>query len=65
MLESVTDEVPLRTRKKNMDWLRRFQDRAGYHVHTAISTHRNDVRLGVNWPDLFEVWSEADRRRRK
>jgi hypothetical protein len=53
MLKSVNDEVPLRTRKKSMDWLRGFQDRAGYHVHSVVSAHLNDVRLSVHWPGLF------------
>jgi len=53
MLASVNDEVPVRTKKKSMDWLRAFQDRTEYHVHTTVSAHLNDVRVRVNWPDLF------------
>jgi hypothetical protein len=52
-LDSVTNEVPLRTRKKSMRWLRGFQDRQGYRVHTTVSAHLNSVRQGVDWPALF------------
>jgi hydroxyacylglutathione hydrolase len=55
MLESVNDEVPSATRRRSMRRLREFQDRTGYHVHSIVSAHLNDVRLSVNWPDLFEV----------
>ena len=54
MLASVNDEVPLRTKKKSMDWLRGFQDRAGYHVHSIVSAHLNDVRESIQWSDLFQ-----------
>ncbi len=37
MLESVNDEVPEQTRRKSMRWLRGFQDRTSYHVHTIVS----------------------------
>lgn len=53
MLASVNDEVPRRTKKKSMDRLRGFQDRAGYHVHSIVSAHLNDVRVSIRWPDLF------------
>jgi hypothetical protein len=54
-LESeASGEVPLATRRKNMDRLRSFQERTGYHVHTIFSAHLDDVRVGVNWPDLFQ-----------
>jgi hypothetical protein len=53
MLASVNDEVPLRTKMKSMDWLRGFQDRAGYHVHSIVSAHLNDVRVSIRWPELF------------
>jgi hypothetical protein len=53
-LESVTDEVPMRNRKQSMNRLREFPDRTGYHVHSIVSAHLDDVRVGVNWPDLFE-----------
>jgi hypothetical protein len=35
--------------------LREFQDRAGYHVHSIVSAHLNDVRVSVRWPELFEI----------
>jgi glyoxylase-like metal-dependent hydrolase (beta-lactamase superfamily II) len=54
MLESVNDEVPSATRRRSMRRLREFQDRTGYHVHSVVSAHLNDVRLSVRWPDLFE-----------
>ena len=53
-LESVNDEVPMRTRKRSMNRLRDFQERTGYHVHSIVSAHLNDVRVSVRWPDLFE-----------
>jgi hypothetical protein len=53
MLASVNNEVPWPTKMRSMDWLRGFQDRAGYHVHTIVSAHLNDVRTNVNWPELF------------
>jgi hypothetical protein len=52
-LESVTDEVPLATRRKSMLRLREFQDRTGYQVRSIFSAHVDDVRLSVSWPDLF------------
>ena len=52
-LESVTNEVPLATRRRSMRWLRGFQDRQGYRVHTTVSAHLNSVRQGVDWPALF------------
>jgi hypothetical protein len=54
MLESVNDEVPSATRRRSMRRLREFQDRTGYHVHSVVSAHLNDVRVAVRWPDLFE-----------
>jgi len=53
-LESVTDEVTIRTRKRSMSRLREFQERTGYHVHSIVSAHLDDVRVSVRWPDLFE-----------
>lgn len=53
MLASVNDEVPWPTKMRSMDRLRRFQDRAGYHVNSVVSAHLNDVRVSVRWPDLF------------
>ncbi|MHB1424850.1 MAG: hypothetical protein ACYC3I_16890 [Gemmataceae bacterium] len=53
MLASVNDEVTLLTKKKSMAWLRGFQDRTGYHVHSIVSAHLNDVRVSIRRPDLF------------
>jgi hypothetical protein len=52
MLDSVTNEVPLATRRKSLRWLGGFPERAGYHIHSAFSAHLDSVRVGVNWPDL-------------
>jgi glyoxylase-like metal-dependent hydrolase (beta-lactamase superfamily II) len=52
-LESVNDEVPAATRRRSMRRLREFQERTGYHVHSIVSAHLNDVRVSVWWPDLF------------
>jgi hypothetical protein len=54
-LDSVNREVSLATRTASMDYLREFEDRTGYHVHTIVSAHLNDFRQGVNWRGLFEV----------
>lgn len=61
MLESVNDEVPLPTKRASMDRLRDFEERTGYHVHSTVSAHLNDVRSPVRWVDLFTY--EAVRRR--
>lgn len=53
MLGSVTDEVPEATRRQSFDWLAGFPSRTGYHVHTVISAHLNDLRTGFCWPELF------------
>ncbi len=55
MLASVNDEVPEATRRRSMKRLQGFQDRTGYHVHSTVSAHLNDVRLSVHWPDLFNI----------
>lgn len=52
-VDSVNREVPRATKAASMDYLRCFQDRTGYHVHTIVSAHLNDFRQGVNWPLLF------------
>jgi hypothetical protein len=44
MLESGKDEVPERTRRRSMRRLAEFCDRSGYHVHSIVSAHLNDVR---------------------
>jgi hydroxyacylglutathione hydrolase len=54
MLASVNEEVPRQTKMRSMDRLRNFEKRAGYHVHSVVSAHLNDVRLSVRWPDLFQ-----------
>jgi hypothetical protein len=52
-LDSVTDEVPLATRRRSMRRLAGFPQRTSYHVHTILSAHLNDVRRGVDWESLF------------
>jgi glyoxylase-like metal-dependent hydrolase (beta-lactamase superfamily II) len=52
-LDSVSKEVPLATRRKSMDRLREFPERAGYHISRVVSAHLDDVRQGVDWPALF------------
>lgn len=54
-LDSVNDEVGAATKRRSMSRLRGFEERAGYHVHSIVSAHLNDVRRGVCWPDLFTV----------
>ncbi len=54
-LESVNDEVERRQKRLSMLWLKTFQERCNYHVHSIVSAHLNDVREGVNWESLFEV----------
>jgi glyoxylase-like metal-dependent hydrolase (beta-lactamase superfamily II) len=54
MLGSVNEEVPVRVKRASMRRLRDFEARVGYHVHSVVSAHLNDVRQGINWPDLFE-----------
>ena len=52
-LDSVNREVSRTTRAASLDYLRAFEDRTGYHVHTIVSAHLNDFRQGVNWRALF------------
>jgi hypothetical protein len=54
-LASVNGEVSGKVKAGSMDYLRGFQERTGYHVHTIVSAHLNDFRQGVSWPRLFEV----------
>lgn len=54
-LDSVTNEVPKRIRKRSMRRLAVFCERTGYHVHSIVSAHLNDVRTSFHWPDLFPV----------
>jgi hypothetical protein len=60
MLGSVNPEVFCKTKMESMERLRGFQDRAGYHVHSVVSAHLNDVRLAVNWPVLFSFSYSAN-----
>ena len=53
MLASVNNEVPWPTRVRSMNWLRGFEHRAGYNIHSIVSAHLNDVRLSIQWADLF------------
>ena len=53
MLASVNNEVSWPTRVRSMNWLRGFEHRAGYHVHSIVSAHLNDVRVSIQWVDLF------------
>ncbi len=55
MLGSVNNEIKEQDRKRSMEWLKGFQKRHNYHIHTTISAHLNDVRHNVNWESLFEV----------
>ena len=41
------------TKAASIDYLRAFEDRTGYCVHTIVSAHLNDFRQGVDWPLLF------------
>jgi hypothetical protein len=52
---SCNSEVPDHTKRRSMGWLAGWTERAGYHVHTTHSSHGNDLRTGVNWPELFAV----------
>jgi len=57
-LDSVNDEILRTTKATSMEYLRSFEERTGYHIHTIVSAHLNDFRQGVNWQSLFEVASE-------
>lgn len=54
-IDSVNQEVSRATKAASMDYLRCFEERTGYRVHTIVSAHLNDFRQGVDWPRLFEV----------
>jgi hypothetical protein len=54
-LDSVNDEVSRAEKAASMEYLKGFEERTGYYVHTIVSAHLNDFRQGVNWHDLFEV----------
>jgi hypothetical protein len=53
-LSSVNTEVSRQCKKRSMQWLKCFSERHDYNVHTIVSAHLNDVRIGIHWPDLFE-----------
>ncbi len=52
-LDSVNEEVAPAIRAASMEYLKRFEERADYHVHTIVSAHLNDFRQGVDWRTLF------------
>lgn len=52
-LHSSNNEVPEKTKRESMDYLRTFEERLNYKVHTIVSAHLNDIRTNVNWVDLF------------
>jgi len=54
-VDSVNAEVSPATKAVAMDYLRGFEDRTSYHVHTIVGAHLNDFRQGVNWSSLFNV----------
>lgn len=54
-LRSVNREVAAKLKRESMEYLRGFQDRTGYYVHSVVSAHLNDVRTGVHWPELFSI----------
>jgi len=54
-LNSVNREVSRKVKAASMEYLRGFEQRTGYRVHTIVSAHLNDFRQDVNWASLFEV----------
>ncbi len=54
MLASVNKEVSPAAKRRGMARLRDFESRSGYHVHSIVSAHLNDVRTAIHWPALFE-----------
>ena len=52
-LDSVNDEVSLRVKRRSMNLLEDFVDHHGYHIHSLVSAHLDDVRTGIDWPALF------------
>jgi hydroxyacylglutathione hydrolase len=52
-LDSVTDEVPIATRRSSFERLRGFEQRAGYRVHTVHSAHMDDLRTNIDWRSLW------------
>jgi hypothetical protein len=60
MVKSVNDEVSEVTKRKSMQWFSGFEERTGYHIHSIVSAHLNDVRTDVNWSDLFAVGAHGN-----
>lgn len=54
-LDSVNSEVSRLRREMSMEWLRTFEERNNYRVHSIVSAHLNDVRTNINFSDLFKV----------
>nr|WP_294529229.1 hypothetical protein [uncultured Rhodopila sp.] len=54
-LKSINREVRKATRQASMDWLKGFQRRHGYHVHSVTNAHQREhsIRRGVDWESLF------------
>ncbi len=46
-------EVPEATRRRSMKRYKASGTERGYHVHSTVAAHLNDVRQSVHWPDLF------------
>lgn len=55
MLESVNDEVSPNAKRRGMRRAKGFTNRRSYHVHSVVSAHLNDVRIGIDWGSLFTV----------
>jgi hypothetical protein len=53
MLDSVNNEVSRTRKAASMAFLRGFEERTGYKVHTIVSAHLNDFRQGFFWAELF------------
>lgn len=54
-LDSVTNEVPLGTRRRSMRRLAEFPERSGHQIHATISAHLNSVREDVDWASLYTI----------
>jgi hypothetical protein len=61
ILESLKDEVPKYVKRRSMKRLAGCPARAGYHVHTTVSAHLNDVRTGVDWNQCFNLEARDER----
>jgi hydroxyacylglutathione hydrolase len=49
LLQSVNREVKMKTKRENLAFLAAFQGKTGYRIHTIISAHLNDFRVGIDW----------------